>query len=186
MKIRSLATLIMTTALTLSLSSFTNAHTLTCESNDGTTLRHWLLDNAYACEPGKGDPSSSADIEAVGAPFNFESWQTDEEITGSVDASKSLDIELIVGGWDQKNIYATWRLTPGFWDEHEVAVFSFYVGGNSNDENLSDFATFIITPGEYSGTLFYTQVNNTGEENTASSGLSNVRLWTPQKGGRDS
>ena len=92
---------------------------------------------------------------------------------------------MIVGGWDQKNIYATWRLAPGFWDEHEVAVFSFYVGGNS-DANLSDFATFIITPGEYSGTLFYTQINTTNEEIAGSSGLSNVRLWTPQKGKRDS
>jgi hypothetical protein len=136
-----------------------------------------LLDNAYACEPGKGNPASSADIEAVGAPFNFESWQTEEEINGSVDASESLDIELIVGGWDQKNIYATWRLAPGFWDEHEVAVFSFYVG-DSSAEDLSDFATFIVTPGKYSGTLFYTQVNSTGTE-TAAGGLSNVRLWTP-------
>src|SRR5688572_29273795 len=105
MRTRSLATLIMTTAVALTLSSFSNARTLTCESNDGTTLRHWLLDNAYACEPGNGDPGSSADIEAVGAPFNFESWQTSEQITGAVDASKSLDIELIVGGWEQKNIY---------------------------------------------------------------------------------
>jgi hypothetical protein len=177
MRTRSLAALIMTTAVTLAFSSFSNARTLTCESNDGTTLRHWLLDNAYACEPGIGNPSTSADIEAVGAPFNFESWQSSEQITGTADASESLDIELIVGGWDQKNIYATWRLAPGFWDEHEVAVFSFYVG-DSNEENLSDFATFIITPGEYSGTLFYTEVNNTGMD-TGAGGLSNVRLWTP-------
>src|SRR5688572_5481861 len=114
MRTRSLAALIMTTAVTLAFSSFSNARTLTCESNDGTTLRHWLLDNAYACEPGIGNPSTSADIEAVGAPFNFESWQSSEQITGTADASESLDIELIVGGWDQKNIYATWRLAPGF------------------------------------------------------------------------
>lgn len=185
MSVRNSVALIAATLISLGMSSYSNARTLTCESNDGTTLRHWLLDNAYACGPGKGNPSSSADIEAVGAPFNFESWQTDEQITGAVDASESLDIELIVGGWDQKNIYATWRLAPGFWDEHEVAVFSFYVGDGS-EKDLSDFATFIITPGEYSGTLFYTQVNNTGEEIGDSSGLSTVRLWTAQTNDKDS
>ncbi len=184
MKLRSITTVFLTSVITLGLSGVANGKTLACDSNDGTTLRHWLLENAYACGPGKGDPSSSADIEAVGAPFNFESWQTDEEITSDADTSASLDIELIVGGWEEKNIFATWQLAPGFWDEHEVAVLSFYVGGN-NDENLSDFATFIITPGEYSGTLFYTQVNNAGLE-TSAGGLSNVRLWTPQKGKRDS
>jgi hypothetical protein len=184
MKIRSLATLIITTLAALGLSSHLNARTLSCDSNDGTTLRHWLLENAYACSPGEGDPSSSADIEAVGAPFNFETWQTEEEITSDADASESLDIELIVGGWDEKNIFATWQLAPGFWDEHEVAVFSFHVR-NPSAENLSDFATFIITPGQYSGTLFYTEVNKTGQ-NTDAGGLSNVRLWTPQTGKRDS
>ncbi|MES2626461.1 MAG: hypothetical protein V4628_14345 [Pseudomonadota bacterium] len=184
MKTCRFATLIMTTVLTLGLSSYTSARTLSCESNDGTTLRHWLLDNAYACSPGKGDPSSSADIEAVGSPFNFETWQTDEQITSDLDASASLDIELVVGGWDEKNVFATWTLAPGFWDEHDIAVFSFHVGDNS-EEGLSDFATFIITPGEYSGTLFYTQVNSTGEE-TGAGGLSNIRLWTPEKADRDS
>ena len=185
MKICSLATLIMAAVITLGISSNSNARSLSCESNDGTTLRHWLLENAYACGPGKGDPSSSADIEAVGSPFNFETWQTEEAITRDLDASASLDIELIVGGWDQKNIFATWQLAPGFWDEHEIAVFSFYVG-SSDEENLSDFATFIITPGQYSGTLFYTQVNNAGLENTGAGGLTNVRVWTPEKSNRDS
>jgi hypothetical protein len=184
MRTRSLAALIITTVITLGMSSYINARTLSCDSNDGTTLRHWLLENAYACSPGDGDPSISADIEAVGAPFNFETWQTEEQITRDVDASASLDIELIVGGWDEKNIFATWQLAPGFWDEHEVAVFSFHVGGES-EENLSDFATFIITPGEYSGTLFYTQVNNNGM-NTDAGGLSNVRLWTPHKSPKNS
>lgn len=180
MTLRSFAAVLMTATLASLISAPASAGSPTCESGNGTTLRHWMVVNAYACEEGKGNPEVSADIEAVGAPFNFESWQLDEDITANQDDSEWLNIEFVAGNWNEGSIFATWELAPGFWDTHGVAVITLHVGDRS-DESLDDFATFIITPGESSGTIVFAQVTAEGAK-AVKGGLAEVRLWTPTVG----
>lgn len=147
-----------------------------CQSMNGHTLRYWKMDKAYACGPASGQVDSSADIEALGSPFNFDSWQLEEQLTPQGGATRWLDVEVVVGEWAEGDVFARWELAPGFWDSHEVAVFSVRVGDGS-DASLSDWATFIITPGQSSGTLFFSQVSRDAQPSTA--GLTEIRLWTP-------
>jgi hypothetical protein len=149
-----------------------------CDSGNGITLRRWMLNNSYACEAGNGVPEKSADIEAVGAPFNFASWELAEQVSGAGDQSQWLDIEFVVGDWNAGSVFATWELAPGYWDTHETAVFSVYVGDGS-DKSLNDFATFIISPGQSNGTLVFAQVSKEGTQPLVG-GLAEIRLWTPQ------
>src|SRR5690606_32419436 len=111
----------------------------------------------------KGNPEVSADIEAVGSPFNFDSWQLEEDITSEHDNSAWLDVEFIAGDWNAGSVFVTWELAPGFWDTHGVAVFSLHVG-DGQEASLSDFATFIITPGQSSGTIVFAQVTEAGAQ----------------------
>ena len=147
-----------------------------CQSMNGSTLRYWKVDKAYACGPASGKIDSSADIEALGSPFNFDSWQLEEQLTSQDGATRWLDVELLVGEWAVGDVLAKWQLAPGFWESHVVAVFSVRVGDGS-DASLSDWATFIITPGQSSGTLFFSQVSR--DMTLSAAGLAEIRLWTP-------
>lgn len=177
MRACSFAPLLMTATLATGFSLPALAGSPTCESGNGTTLRHWMVVNAYACEKGKGNPEVSADIEAVGSPFDFDSWKLEDGITPEGDTSAWLDVEFIAGDWNEGSIFATWELAPGFWDQHGVAVFTLHVGDGS-EESLSDFATFIITPGQSSGAMVFAQVTAEGAE-AVKGGLAEIRLWTP-------
>lgn len=164
-------------ALALGLPSLAAAENASCQSMNDTTLRYWKMDKAYACGPASGRFESSADIEALGSPFNFDSWELREKVTSQNAATRWLDVEVVAGEWASGDVYAKWELAPGFWEDHDVAVFSVRVGDGA-DASLSDWATFIITPGQSSGTLFFSQVSKAAAPSVA--GLSEIRLWTPQ------
>lgn len=164
--------------LMLAAAGTASASNASCDSGNGATLRHWMLVNSYACEAGKGNPEHSADIEAVGAPFNFDSWELVEALSTQEDQSRWLDVEFVVGDWNAGSVFLTWELAPDYWDTHATAVFSVRVG-DGQDASLNDFATFIIAPGQSSGTLVFAQVTKEGEPD-ASGGLAEIKLWTPQ------
>lgn len=181
MKNRSLVALILTSVIATAFSTYASAGAISCTSvstNAAATTRTWDFNSADFCGTGEGNPNSSADIEALGGGFDLgaQDWTQRGSIALGGDASALLNVSLLTGNWGDKSVTATWTLATGFWDTFGKAVFSVHVGAGSHPD-LSDFAAFFITQGQYSGTWTFDQNIKTGAAG-AGGGLSNATLWT--------
>lgn len=173
MKNRSRVALVFTSVIATAFSTYASAGAISCTSvstNAAATTRTWGLDSADVCGTGEGNPNSSSDIEGLGGVFNLgaDNW--------TKQGGSLLNVSLTTGNWGDKSATGTWTLAAGFWNTFGKAVFSVHVGAGSHPD-LSDFAAFFITHGQYSGSWSFDQNIKTGAAG-GGGGLSNVFLWT--------
>lgn len=137
-------------------------------SDDGSPTRTWTLNAASGCAMGEDNPQA-ADILAE---WPSTPWTNEGDITGDGDSSAFLDVDLTTGDFGGKNTAGTWTLSAAFWLTYGEAVISMHVG-NGNEDGLADHASFLLLPGDTSGTWSYVQDPEAG----SGGGLSNFHIW---------
>jgi hypothetical protein len=137
-------------------------------SSDGSPTRTWTFTAASGCAMGEGNPQA-ADILAE---WPATAWTHLGDITGTGDNLISLDVLFSSGAFDGKNTAGTWSLDPAFWLTYGEAVISMHVG-NGSEAGLAGHVSFLLIPGDTSGSWSYSQA----PENGGGGGLSNFHLW---------
>ena len=174
---------LITGALMAMSMSYAYAAPITCTDNLGANngSRSWTVDSATGCDMGGGNPNTSTDISNLGAvavgagTFAGATWVKEGDVTAGGDFSALLNVSLNPGSsWGAEPIAGTWTLAANFWSLFSSAVLTIHVGGNPSNPP-SDFAAFIITSGQTSGTFSYVQIEG---ELVNGGGLSNLSLWT--------
>jgi hypothetical protein len=108
---------------------------------------------------------SEADI---AAEFGLGTWELEGKIAGANGTNESLTVALLTGAWGGQSASGTWGIAPGFWTTYGNAVITLHAGNGGGEP---DHFSFLVEPGESSGTWTYQVNSGTG------GGFSNLRLF---------
>jgi hypothetical protein len=108
---------------------------------------------------------SEADI---AAEFGLGTWELEGKIAGANGTNESLTVALLTGAWGGQSASGTWGIAPGFWTTYGNAVITLHAGNGGGEP---DHFSFLVEPGELSGTWTYQVNSGTG------GGFSNLRLF---------
>lgn len=132
----------------------------------GSAEREAGLDSAVSCVTGTGNSTAATtDSEYPRAPYT---WTTRGDIAGADGTDDLLTVSLTAGSWGSFPAAGTWAIDSSFWTIYAEAAISLHVGNGDGDP---DHWTWLITPGETSGTWSYEKLSGGG------GGLSNLHLY---------